>query len=62
MKIYDIPQKSEAWFCMKYGKIGGSTSDKLTTPAKFKTVKNELISARLEDFVFDEDEANKVLR
>lgn len=56
-----MPQKSEAWFEIKYGKVGGSTADKLTTPAKFKTVKNELLSARLEDFVFDEDEANKSL-
>jgi len=61
MKIYDMPQKSEPWFEMRYGKLGGSSIDKLTTPAKFKTVKNELISARLEDFVFDEDEANKFL-
>lgn len=61
MRVYDMEQKTEAWFEIRYGKIGGSSADKLTTPAKFKTVKNELISAKLEDFVFDEDEANKFM-
>ena len=61
MKVHDMPQKSEAWFEIKYGKVGGSTAHMLTTDAKRKTVKNELLSARLEDFVFDEDEANKSL-
>ena len=51
-----MAQKSEDWFKMRYRKVGGSTIDKLTTPAKFKTLKNELISARLEPFVFIEDD------
>lgn len=61
MKVHTMEQKSEEWFKIKFGKIGGSSADKLTTDAKFKTVQDELISARLEEFVFDEDEASRSL-
>ena len=55
MKVYDMPQKSEEWFKIKYGKVGGSSAYKLTTDAKFKILKFELISAKLEEFEMPEE-------
>jgi len=44
----DIEQKTEDWFRIKYGKIGGSTSKGLTV--KTDTLLIEMLAARCEDF------------
>ena len=61
MKVYDMEQKSEAWFQIKNKRIGGSSAHTLTTTAKFKTAKMDLISQHLEPFIYDEDDANRKL-
>jgi len=54
MKVYkDIVQGSEAWHELKYGKIGGSTSKGLFVDSD--TLLIELLSARLEPFVLEDD-------
>jgi len=57
MKIYkDIPQQSEEWFRLKYGKIGGSTLKHLMAnkPIADLAIYNDLLSARFEEYEFEE--------
>lgn len=54
MKIYkDIVQGSEAWHELKYGMVGGSTSKGLFVDSD--TLLMELLSARMEPFVLEDD-------
>ena len=50
---YEIDQKSEEWFKIKYGKIGGTRASGLFV--KSETLLNELIAENCEDFEYDED-------
>ena len=45
---YDIEQRTEAWFRIKYGKVGGTTSSQLHS--KDDTLLNKLIAWKLEEF------------
>jgi hypothetical protein len=51
---YDIIQKSFEWHEIKYGKIGGTLAKSIFGDPD--TLKNELISARMEDFWHEDDE------
>lgn len=62
MKIYkDIPQQSEKWFRLKYGKIGGSTLKHLMAgkPIQELAIYNDLLSARFEDYDYEETFASR---
>lgn len=63
MKLFkDIEQKTEAWFKIKHGKIGGSTSKGLLV--KGDTLLIQMLSERCEDFEMDADsyESNDMQR
>jgi hypothetical protein len=54
MKAYwDIVQGTEEWHRIRYGKIGGTTSNQLRIESD--ALLNEIISSKLEDFELEED-------
>lgn len=59
MKVYDeILQQSPEWYEIKYGKVGGSSLEKIMTnrtkPIRENPYYTELLSARFEEFEFEE--------
>lgn len=53
MIIYkDLPQQSEEWFLLKYGKIGGSSLKRLMVGKEVRdcAIYDDLLSARFEEF------------
>jgi hypothetical protein len=59
MKVYDkIEQGSAEWHALRYGKVGGSTLEKVMAnegkPVIGNAIYNELLAARLESFVYEE--------
>ena len=51
MRIIDVPQKSEAWYLLRNGKITASNADRLLTPAKRKTYAMELLAEQQSEYI-----------
>ena len=55
MKIYkDVVQQTEEWFRLKWGKVGGSSSNGLFVPSD--TLLIQLLAEHTEEFEMDEDD------
>lgn len=55
--VHDVEQRSDEWFALRKGKVGGSECHKVTTTAKLKT----LVVEKLEEILVLDDEGEVFL-